>query len=243
MDFLDPASPKAIRIFIVAAVRLYEQGLASMLGADPRFRVAGTAPDTGTALDMIAGLDEPPRVMLLDVGTPSGPAAVAALASRQPEVSVVALAVRNTEEDVLEWAEAGVAGLIGSEDSVAELAATIERVADGQTLVSPRIAATLLRRVATVRRDRARGPAHAVLTDREHEIVRLIDNGLSNKEIAMVLRISLPTVKNHVHHIIAKLNVSRRAEAAALLRHERATAHAGMNPTIHESDRQRFIRA
>lgn len=222
------APRQGIKVFIVAEVRLYEEGLARVIDGDPRFHLAGTASDARQALTAIAGLDEPPRVALFDVGTPRGIGALTAFLAEQPGVRVIALAVRMAEQDVLEWAEAGVGGIIGQEDSIDDLFATIETVANGETLCSPRIAATLLRRVAALKQQRSAGPAHASLTTREREIVRLIDDGLSNKEIAEILRISVPTVKNHVHRIIEKLNVSRRAEAAAVLRRERQAAGASV---------------
>jgi DNA-binding NarL/FixJ family response regulator len=83
---------------------------------------------------------------------------------------------------------------------------------------SPRLAATLLRRVAVLAADRAQPRVEARLTARELEIVELIDEGLSNKEIASRLCIEVPTVKNHVHNILEKLDVRGRAEAAARVR-------------------------
>lgn len=215
---------RAIGVFIVAEVRLHEQGLVRVIDGDPRFCVAGTASDAQRAPTALAGLAVPPRVLLLDVSMPNGCHLLATLADEHPDVRVIALAVRKVEQDVLEWAEAGVAGIVGQEDSIEDLLATIEAVVNGETLCSPRVAATLLRRVATQKRERTSAPARDALTTREQEIVRLIDNGLSNKEIAELLRISLPTVKNHVHHIIEKLNVTRRAEAAAVLRRERVAS-------------------
>jgi DNA-binding NarL/FixJ family response regulator len=223
MDLPIQIEAQTIRVFIVTEVRLYEQGLIGAIDADPRCRVAGSATDTRQACAAIALLEPPPHVLLLDVGA-SGPAALERVAAVQPDVRVIALAVRGHEEDVLDWAEAGAAGIVGQEDSVEDLLRTIEAVVHGETACSPRVAATLLRRVATVKREHLPGPAHAALTPREREIVRLIDSGKSNKEIAAVLRISVPTVKNHVHRIIEKLNVNRRAEAAAVLRAERQRA-------------------
>jgi DNA-binding NarL/FixJ family response regulator len=86
-------------------------------------------------------------------------------------------------------------------------------------LCSPWMAATLLRRVATLAVDRAPSPPEATLTRRELEIVALIDEGLSKKQIAWQLSIEIATVKNHVHNILEKLHVERRTEAAARVRH------------------------
>jgi DNA-binding NarL/FixJ family response regulator len=226
---MSPATQQAISVFIVTEVRLYEQGLIRLFNDDPRIKVAGSASDGPPAPATITCGSEPPHVLLLDTSMPGAAGVLDAVAGEPTPVRVIAIAVRNVEHEVVEWAEAGVAAIVGQEDSIDELLATIAAVADGETLCSPRVAATLLRRVATQKRERAPGPAHAALTTREREIVRLIDAGLSNKEIAAVLNISLPTAKNHVHHIIEKLNVTRRAEAAAMLRRERATVGAALD--------------
>ena len=105
-----------------------------------------------------------------------------------------------------------------SDASVAELVAAIESVARGESLCTPSVAAALMRRLASLARSWADADPIEPLTRREREILELIDEGLSNKQIAQRLRIELPTVKNHVHHILGKLGVHRRAEAAALAR-------------------------
>jgi DNA-binding NarL/FixJ family response regulator len=123
--------------------------------------------------------------------------------------------VPETEHDVIPCAEAGVAACLPRETTLADLSATIERVAAGESNASPRVAAMLLRRIATLAE---RNSPEANLTAREEEILVLIDDGLSNKQIARRLSIELPTVKNHVHNILEKLHVHRRYEAAARMR-------------------------
>ena len=130
---------------------------------------------------------------------------------------VVAFAVPETEDDIIACAEAGVAACVTREASIDELVATIERVGSGESLCSPQVAAVLLRRVATLAAARSDEPA-ATLTSREREILDLIAEGLSNKQIGQVLCIQVPTVKNHVHNLLEKLEVHSRHEAAALLR-------------------------
>jgi two-component system nitrate/nitrite response regulator NarL len=96
----------------------------------------------------------------------------------------------------------------------------VRSVTRGETLCSPRIAATLFRRVAALAADRRVGDERTLrrLTRRERQIVDLIADGLSNKEIAHRLQIEFATVKNHVHNILEKLQVTRRADAVAALR-------------------------
>ena len=207
-----------IRILVVAGVRLYEEGLARVLDADERFGVVGTARSFGDALTVLRTLPAPPEVVLLDIGRPDRHVAVRAIRDEFPEARVVALAVREFDEDIVGWAEAGVAGLVSLEASLDDLAATVESVVRGETLVPARTAAVLLERVAELARAGVATAESAALTPREREIAVLLDEGLSNKEIAARLHIELPTVKNHVHHILGKLQVSRRGEAAAALR-------------------------
>jgi two-component system, NarL family, nitrate/nitrite response regulator NarL len=201
-------------VLVVAAVRMYEDGLAQVLGGDPRFRVVGSA---STGRGALASLERPPAVVLLDLGIDEGLATLRELRRAWPETAVVALAVRDVHVDVVAWAEAGAAGIVPREASLSRLADVVESVAGGESLCSPRTAAALLRRVAAL----AEGEQAArlrPLTRREQEIARLIERGLSNKEIASRLTIELPTVKNHVHAILEKLSVNRRAEAGAVLR-------------------------
>lgn len=207
-----------IRVLVVAGVRFYRDGIAAALSADPRFAVAGgvaDVPAAAMAFDSLA-----PDVILLDLAGADGPAHVRSLLERAPAARIVALGVREAEDDVLPLAEAGVAGYVTRDGSVDDLLAAVESVAAGETICSPRMAATLLRRVALLARDRrAEEPnPERGLTSRERQIVALIDEGLSNKEIATRLRIELATVKNHVHNILEKLRVHRRGEAAAAVR-------------------------
>ena len=115
-------------------------------------------------------------------------------------------------------AEAGAAGYLLRSDPLVELVAVIGSVARGETRCSPRVAAALLRRVATLSHERRHQAEPTRLTAREREVLQLVDDGLSNKQIARRLSIELRTVKNHVHHILEKFQVHRRAEAAARFR-------------------------
>jgi two-component system, NarL family, nitrate/nitrite response regulator NarL len=201
------------RVLILAEVGVYRDGLARLLARDRRFEVVGVAAGVREAL---AVLDEVgPDVVLLDM--PAGASAVRALVAAAPQVKVVVLAVPEVERDVLVFAEAGAAGYVAREGSIEDLVAAVESVSRGEVLCSPEIAATLLRRVGALARERAE-PIAGRLTARQLEVLRLIEEGRSNKEIARALSIELPTVKNHVHSILEKLNVHRRTEAAARAR-------------------------
>jgi two-component system nitrate/nitrite response regulator NarL len=204
------------RVLVVASVRLYREGLAAVLGRDDRLDVVGTAAGHHEAVEAVRR--QTPDVAVLDPGGDDAEDIVRELAGAAPAVPVVALAVSETDADVVAWAEAGVAGYVTRDGSLDDLVTAVLCAAEGELACSPRMAAALLRRVRAVAGSGAEEPGPA-LTAREVEIGRLIEQGLSNKEIAQQLHIELPTVKNHVHRILEKLGVHRRAEAAVRLRH------------------------
>jgi two-component system nitrate/nitrite response regulator NarL len=198
-----------IRVLVVSDIRLYREGIADALTRSGRCEVAMTPADDWELA--------PTDVVLLDLAHPRARELLAAAGDSR----VVALGVREVEEEVIGWAEAGVAGYVTREATLDELVAVVESVARGEMECSPRIAALLLQRVASVA-GTGRTLADGRLTPRENEIVGLLDQGLSNKQIARRLSIEPATVKNHVHHILDKLGVARRGEVAAQLRRDGA---------------------
>jgi DNA-binding NarL/FixJ family response regulator len=116
---------------------------------------------------------------------------------------------------------------VSREGSLEDLISALDSVSRGELLCPPRIAAGLRRRVAALAAARAPVGPRGHLTRREAEVAGLIDAGLSNKQIAQRLCIEVPTVKNHVHNILEKLQVHRRGEAAAMLRHDAIVAPQG----------------
>jgi two-component system, NarL family, nitrate/nitrite response regulator NarL len=207
----------AMDVFVLVPVRLYRDGIADAVARDARFRTVGTAASLAEAREQLARLERPPDVALIDLGVAERAADVHELNAECPSTRIVALAVRDAEEDIVSWADLGVAGLVSRDATIAELLDALEAAARDEALVSPATAGTLLRRVAALARSQGAdgGPA---LTRREREVVRLIGDGLSNKEIAGSLRIELPTVKNHVHNVLEKLQVATRGEAFSAAR-------------------------
>jgi two-component system nitrate/nitrite response regulator NarL len=202
-----------LRILIAGSTRFYIDGLALLLERDPAFAVAGVARTASELLAVAAAVA--PDVVLLDLGLAASIEHVRELGG----APVVVLAVSEHGPEIVACAEAGGAGFVTRDSSYEELAATVQSAARGELLCSPRIAAVLLGRVGALAAEaRAPGPAASPLTARELEIAELIDQRLSNKEIAVRLSIEVATVKNHVHNILEKLQVSRRADAAAHVR-------------------------
>jgi two-component system nitrate/nitrite response regulator NarL len=208
-----------IRVLIVARVRLYRDGLAETLARDPRLHVVGTAAEATDGLKQVFELR--PDVVLADLEMASGDRLVRACVRAVPNAKVLALCVSDSEHELLNAAEAGVSGYVTHDTSLDELVSAVDSVARGEMLCSPRVAATLLRQVGALANRARPRREEARLTPRELQILELIDLGRSNKEIARELYIEVPTVKNHVHNILEKLCVGRRAEAAAKLRDRR----------------------
>jgi DNA-binding NarL/FixJ family response regulator len=120
------------------------------------------------------------------------------------------------ETDVLTCAEIGISGYVTRDGSLCDVVSAITAAVRGEVRCSPKIAGLLFRRVAALSTER-RGHSAGGLTARETQIVRLLQEGLSNKMISRSLGIECATVKNHVHSILGKLGVHRRADAVSLL--------------------------
>ncbi len=206
----------AIRLLILVEVGVYCEALARWLERDERFDVVAVAVSREEALAVLEEVEA--DIVLVDSRMPAGEDVVRAIVTVAPLVKVVALDVPDVEGDVIAFAEAGAAGYVAREGSMDDLAAVAESVARDEALCSPEVAASLFRRVAALARERWLDPVDGRLTAREVDVLRLIEEGSSNKEIATALSIELPTVKNHVHNILQKLGVNRRAEAAARAR-------------------------
>jgi len=207
-----------VRLVIASDVRLYREGLAASLSQESALLIVGAVSRMSEAL--VLAREAAPDVMLIDVALPSCLELVQVLRGISPAVKTVAFAVQDADREVLACAEAGMSGFVHRDASIGELVATLTSVVRGELPCSPQIAGALFRRVGALsaERDRHSEKPHTPLTQREREILPLIDAGLSNKEIAARLSIEMATVKNHVHHILAKLRVARRGEAAARVR-------------------------
>ncbi len=209
-----------MRVFLISASALCREGLADVLARRDGIEIAGATADPAGVAVAVAGDS---MIVVLDM-VGFDPAEVAPRVAGATEARVVAINVPSHARDVIACAEAGVACCLTAEASLDQLVLAIGSAARGEALCSPWTAAVLQRRVAVLAQERRRAPVATVesvvarLTAREFEIAGLVEQGLSNKEIAGRLCIELPTVKNHVHRILDKLEVRRRAEAAALVR-------------------------
>ncbi len=206
-----PGLSPRLGVLIVSEVRFLRESLADILQRAPALEVRGQSATLAQAL--AAAITLRPDIVLLDVAFAGGMRIAAHLCAALPEASVIALAVAETEDSVLAWAATGIAGYVPNTASIGDLAALIGQISRGEQACPSHIAGSLLRRVAT---SGPAAPASAPgphLTRREQEILALVGDGLSNKAIARRLGISLGTTKSHVHNLLGKLSVPRRAEA------------------------------
>jgi two-component system, NarL family, nitrate/nitrite response regulator NarL len=196
------------RVAIAVESGLFREALAQVL---PRYGLA--VAESPAAADVI----------LVDVAAGARLAAVCELAAVHPDTPLLALGVRNAELDVLACVEAGAVGYVLQDATLEELADAAQRALRDEPLASPHMIAMLMRRVAALSQNGRRDTV-GTLTSRELEIVALIEQGRSNKEIAAHLSIAVTTVKNHVHSILEKLKVHRRGEIAWVVRNPGAPA-------------------
>jgi DNA-binding NarL/FixJ family response regulator len=165
--------------------------------------------------------------------------AARAIRAREPLAKIVAAGVPRNERDIADWAAAGAIGCVSAADGFAELIRTIEVTASGQASCSPSIGAELFWRA----RNRAASPrpesqAESPLTARELDVLRLVEYGLTNKQIAAALQVQVATVKNHIHRILSKLDVHHRAAAVDWAR-ERGLLPAADVPLARRSSASR----
>jgi DNA-binding NarL/FixJ family response regulator len=199
-----------VRVAILSVVRLYAEGLAEYLRSRGDLSVAGIAGN----FDEIKRLLEatPVDLILCDTSEKDTAIEVRRIASCFNEVRIVAVALTETETEIISWAEAGISAYVPRQASLAQLYTAIIAAMRGEVRCSPRITGWLLREL---RRRPERNQLGEELTCREIQTLRLISQGLSNKEIARELGISVSTVKNHVHSVLEKLRVQSRSQAAA----------------------------
>jgi two-component system, NarL family, nitrate/nitrite response regulator NarL len=201
-----------IRVFVLSDVRLYRDGIVACLAQRTGAEVIGASPYRLDGIHRIRSLR--PDAVLADLSERANLHVVRTVASMFPRLRIVALSVWEVEQDIVACAQAGVHGYVSHDASIDELLAIVESVVGGESFCSPETAA-LARKLS---RPHAGASYPGTLTSREREIGRLIERGLSNKEIAGELSIELATVKNHVHNILEKMHLHRRGEVAAQLR-------------------------
>ena len=195
------------KVFVLSDSRLFRDGVAALLAREPGLQVTGTA-----------ALSAPHRsydadILLLDIAGRHALDQFGLLHSANASAKVVALGVVDDATLVLACARLGVSGFVAPGGSAADVVQAVQSAVRGELRCSPRTAGLLLSLAR--RQDDESAPHPDTLTEREAEIILLIEQGQSNKDIALTLGIASATVKNHVHNILSKLRVRNRQQAVA----------------------------
>ena len=209
--------PEVIRLAIVHKDGLYRDSLTHCLAQFDQLSIVSCVGSLGHEWQAILACA--PNLLIVQFGIIHKDAGLPAAIS---SIKRIVIGVPDSDEDILSCIEVeGAAGYVLMDASLDDLLKTIRSVMRGETLCSPRIAGLAFGRMSTLAREnetKANLSHNTGLTRREAEIVRLIDEGLSNKEIASRLHIEVSTVKNHVHNILDKLHLHNRYSAAKYLK-------------------------
>jgi len=211
----DRSTDQSLRVLIVDDHALFRRGLQMVLKQEPDIEVVGEAADGHEAVGKAQELM--PDVILMDVRMPkrSGIEATQRIKELLPHVKILMLTISDEEADLYEAIKAGASGYLLKEISIDEVADAVRTVWAGQSRISPSMAAKLLTEFAAMSKraeERQQLPAPR-LTEREMEVLKLVAQGLNNRDIAKELYISENTVKNHIRNILEKLHLHSRMEA------------------------------
>ncbi len=203
----------AIRVMVVDDHAVVREGLRTFLQLQDGIEVVGEAADGAEAVERAATLA--PDVILMDLVMPGldGVGAMRRLRERLPGIRVIVLTSFLDDERLMPALQAGAAGYLLKDVEPAELARAVRSACADEAIIDPTVAARLLRRLGEGRPPGEPGPE---LTRREREVLALIARGYANKRIALELGIAEKTVKAHVGHLLAKLGVTDRTQAALL---------------------------
>lgn len=208
-----------IRVLVVDDIRLMANITASVLSDEEDIEVVGLATSVEACIEQLHRCD----ILLVSTSLENNGARILTQEAvcADPPIKVVVMGVSKSQPVIIEYIESGASGYVLKDDSIEELLKNVRAAYNEKALISPKIAAALMTRVAELaeicRDSELNLDGHIDLTPREYEVLEQIGQGLTNREIADKLFIELGTVKNHVHSILSKLSVSSREEAAEYL--------------------------
>ena len=201
-------------LLIVDDHEITRSGLRRMLAGEPDLTVVGEAGSGREAVALCRQLQ--PKLVLMDIRMPDldGIAATRAIKQQCPQTSVIMVTIYENPDYLYQALKAGAAGYLLKDATKQQVVQAVRQVLQGESLLPPELATQLLQRLTSEGSQLALELLVEPLTGREMEVLRLLAEGLTNPEIAYQLGVSLATVKVHVGHIIAKLGVSDRTQAA-----------------------------
>ncbi|MFJ9737026.1 response regulator [Streptomyces sp. NPDC101166] len=211
-----PGPDNPIRVFLLDDHEVVRRGVHDLLNDEPDITVVGEAADVEQALARVPALR--PQVAVLDVRLPDGDGVTVCreLRSQLPELACLMLTSFDDEEALLDSIMAGASGYVLKQIQGTDLVSAVRTVAAGQSLLDPNATAKLMARLRQDRQPEPETGALLGLTDREREILALIGEGLTNRQIGQRLYLAEKTVKNHISRLLAKLGVERRVQAAVI---------------------------
>jgi DNA-binding NarL/FixJ family response regulator len=205
-----------IRVLLVDDHSLFREGLANILNMQPDFEVIDEAGDGLEAL--VKARELVPDLIVMDVSMPgcNGVEATQKIKKELPAVTIVMLTVRDEDENLFEAIKSGAQGYLLKSIRSRELVKMLRGAVQGEAAISPAMGGRMLEEFRRLGQQARRYPAEEVeaLTQREQDVLSLVAEGASDKEIAEALTISVHTVKSHMRNILAKLHLSHRHEAA-----------------------------
>ncbi|MEU3282164.1 response regulator transcription factor [Streptomyces antibioticus] len=211
-----PGPDNPIRVFLLDDHEVVRRGVHDLLNDEPDITVVGEAANVQQALVRVPALR--PHVAVLDVRLPDGDGVTVCreLRSQMPELACLMLTSFDDEEALLDSIMAGASGYVLKQIQGSDLVSAVRTVAAGQSLLDPSATARLMARLRQSQEPEPEPDALPGLTEREREILALIGEGLTNRQIGQRLYLAEKTVKNHISRLLAKLGVERRIQAAVI---------------------------
>lgn len=207
-----------MRVLVFSHVRLFSETLAAYLEGVKGVSEVTACHQADHLVD--EALRWLPDIVLIDVIDERALGEARALTATPSDSTILAIGLPENEESVIACADAGLVAYVPRQAPMEELVTCMRNALKGECVCHPKISGRLLREVRRRQENSTEHIANALLTQRECEVLRLIGRGLSNKQIAQDLFLSVATVKNHLHNVFAKLHIHSRAEALARLRNE-----------------------
>jgi DNA-binding NarL/FixJ family response regulator len=202
-----------IRVVLADDHAVVREGTRQLLEREPDIQVVGEASDGNEAIRLVETTQ--PRVVVMDVRMPGmgGVEATKIIKERFPTVEVLVMTAHDDDEFVFTLLEAGASGYLLKTSPVKELIRAIHEVSEGQSALDPHIARKVVRQFTGASSRQKQQEAYEALTEREQEVLELLAEGKTNKEIAESLIISDRTVQTHLSNVFSKMNVGSRTEA------------------------------